>query len=737
MDKYIGKILNNRYEIEELIGIGGMANVYKAKDTLTNRETVVKFLRDEHLSDPDLMRRFKNESKAIALLSHPNIVKIYDFSFDGDVQFIVMEYIDGITLKEYIERQSALHWKDVVHFSVQILQALQHAHDKGIVHRDIKPQNIMLLEDGTIKVTDFGIARFARTEERTATDNKALGSVHYISPEQARGECADEKSDIYSVGVEMYEMLTGQLPFDAENAVSVALKQIEAEPKRLRQINSDIPQGLEDIVLRAMQKDASNRYQSAAEFLRDLYKFKNDPSIIFENVDKKPTEIEYYESEQNEINKRKQNKKKKKKIVVESAYKEKVLRHSPILAVLLGVSLAFILTMVVFILGMFKIVDPLKKTDDLEAPDFIGMMYTELSEYKDFKFEIVTPEYTKDYERGQIIKQYPNAGKLVKKGSTIQITVSLGPALITIPDFENYDLSIATAQLQKLNIKYTVVEGYDENIPSGKVIKTEPAAKEEIVEGTPIVVYLSRGNQTKIFNMPDLTGYTLAGARTYLQSLNLKIGNITEEASNEIKGTVISQSPEVGSPVKSGTYVNLVIAKEYEKTSTITTRVVMPKKTEIVLVDVKIGDSVLWSGYVDLSETRVWTPTFKGEGKVAVAIYLNDQIYREYSINFDTGEYSMRKEYEVVIGQSSESSTEESQISEISEDPSQSSEESSESSESSEIIEISESSEISEASEVSEPGDEQSSESSAENSEQSESEESEISKDQNESEVSE
>ena len=243
MDKYIGKRLDGRYEIKEIIGVGGMAVVYKAYDNIDDRMVAVKILKEELLADDDLRRRFKNESKAIAVLSHPNIVKVYDVSFGDRLQYLVMEYIDGITLKEYIAQQKVIGWKDALHFTVQILRALQHAHDKGIVHRDIKPQNIMLLSDGTIKVTDFGIARFARNEQRTMTD-KAIGSVHYISPEQARGDVTDAKSDIYSVGVLLYEMLTGRLPFEADSAVSVAIMQMQSTPKMPREINPEIPEGL-------------------------------------------------------------------------------------------------------------------------------------------------------------------------------------------------------------------------------------------------------------------------------------------------------------------------------------------------------------------------------------------------------------------------------------------------------------------------------------------------------------
>lgn len=267
MDKYSGKKLDGRYEIHELIGAGGMAMVYRAYDTLDDRTVAIKILKDEFSANDEFIRRFKNESKAIAVLNHPNIVKVYDVSFGDVIQYIVMEYIDGITLKEYIELQdNKISWKEAVLFTTQILQALEHAHSKGIVHRDIKPQNIMLLQDGTIKVTDFGIARFSSVETRTMTD-KAIGSVHYIAPEQAKGELTDGKTDIYSVGVMLYEMLAGRLPFEADNAVSVAIMQLQEAPKPIKEVNPDVPDGLAEITIKAMQKDPSLRYQSAKEML--------------------------------------------------------------------------------------------------------------------------------------------------------------------------------------------------------------------------------------------------------------------------------------------------------------------------------------------------------------------------------------------------------------------------------------------------------------------------------------
>ncbi|MCL2694073.1 MAG: protein kinase, partial [Oscillospiraceae bacterium] len=291
MDNNIGRKLDGRYELLELIGVGGMADIYKARDMVEDKIVAAKILKNELAESEDFLRRFRNESKAIALLSHPNIVKIFDVGFSDKIQFIVMEYIDGITLTEYIERQGVLKWRDALHFVIQILKALQHAHDRGIVHRDIKSQNVMLLSDGTIKVMDFGIARFNRETDKTISE-KAIGSVHYISPEQARGDETDEKSDIYSVGVMLFEMLTGRKPFDGDNPVAIALMHMQTQPKKPTDINSSIPDGLEEITLKAMQKEPVKRYSTAGEMVGDIEEFKKNPSIVFE--------YKYFSSDKNE-----------------------------------------------------------------------------------------------------------------------------------------------------------------------------------------------------------------------------------------------------------------------------------------------------------------------------------------------------------------------------------------------------------------------------------------------------
>ncbi|MBQ2302064.1 MAG: Stk1 family PASTA domain-containing Ser/Thr kinase, partial [Oscillospiraceae bacterium] len=513
MDRYIGKKLDGRYEIKEIIGVGGMANVYKAYDSIDDRAVAVKILRDEHMENDELLRRFRNESKAIAVLSHPNIVKVYDVSFNEDIQYIVMEHIDGITLKEYIEQQKVLRWKEAVHFTVQILRALQHAHDKGIVHRDIKPQNIMLLEDGTIKVADFGIARFARASQHTVTD-KAIGSVHYISPEQAKGELSDEKSDIYSIGVMLYEMTTGTLPFDADSPVSVALKQIQSQAKRPREINPDIPEGLEDITIRAMQKDPARRYQSAAEMLRDIDEFKRDPSISFE--------YKYSEPETKKISKEVASTKKKTKKI-----KDEQVRNAPVVPVLTGITIAFIVVAIIFVIGIMAMVRPFEEVPDTTAPELIGMDINEaMKKYSGFDIVIESSSFHEQYDKDIIYDQSVNAGMVVKEGATIKVKISSGIQYFSLSDYRIFEENQVYKILTDNEIEFNTVTEYNDDIPEGYVIKTEPGADTQIDTGTVVVVYVSMGAESTYTTVPSVVGYKLEDARMILNSAGIRIGSV-------------------------------------------------------------------------------------------------------------------------------------------------------------------------------------------------------------------
>ena len=622
MDRYIGKKLDGRYEIKEIIGVGGMANVYKAYDSIDDRAVAVKILRDEHMENDELLRRFRNESKAIAVLSHPNIVKVYDVSFNEDIQYIVMEHIDGITLKEYIEQQKVLRWKEAVHFTVQILRALQHAHDKGIVHRDIKPQNIMLLEDGTIKVADFGIARFARASQHTVTD-KAIGSVHYISPEQAKGELSDEKSDIYSVGVMLYEMTTGTLPFDADSPVSVALKQIQSQAKRPRTVNPDIPEGLEDITIRAMQKDPARRYQSAAEMLRDIDEFKRDPSISFE--------YKYSEPATENISKEVASTKKKTKKI-----KDEQVRNAPVVPVLTGITIAFIVVAIVFVIGIMAMVRPFEEVPDTTAPELIGMDINEaMKKYSGFDIVVESSAFHDKYDKDIIYDQSVNKGMVVKEGATIKVKISSGIQYFSLADYKNFEENQVYKILTDNEIEFNTVTEYNDEVPEGYVIKTEPGADTQVDTGTVVVVYVSMGAETTYTTVPSVIGYTLEDARMILNSAGIRIGNVERVEADGQSTEVIDQSLPEGTSVTNGSTISLVIIAEKESNAnSVEFKIPLPNVSSEVTMSASLaGETVITEKLVP-SEKEYWEISVLGEGLQTLSIYYDGQLYRAYSVNF-------------------------------------------------------------------------------------------------------
>ncbi len=570
MDKYIGKRLDGRYEIQELIGVGGMAYVYKAYDSVDGREVAVKILKDEFLANAEFTRRFKNESKAIAILSHPNIVKVLDVSFGDRMQYIVMEYIDGITLKEYIEQQRVT-WKEAVHFTEQILRALQHAHDKGIVHRDIKPQNIMLLADGTIKVTDFGIARFSRNEFRTGLGDKAIGSVHYISPEQARGAYTDEKADIYSVGVMLYEMLTGQLPFEADNAVSVAIMQLQSQPKKPSEINPQIPEGLEEITLKAMQKDPEKRYQSAAEMLQDINEFKQNPSIRFEYkyfVDDTPTR--FVEAITN--------------IKGEPEKEEDEKKNPSMLPILAGVAAAFVLVALLIVgivlvkTGVIKFGgnDSSSYSDTMVVPNFINKEYRLLTP-EDIEGFAGTPTlnyaYSNEVQEGYIIAQDPAPNKNIKRNTkSLTLTISRGPLKIELPEVMGQKEETMVNLLETKGLRTKVIQATDESVPEGYVIRLK-AASEPIVKDTLIYVYVSIGaKQAEPIEIDNVVGMTKTAAMARLTQQGFVVSEDSVQLVNVdggTAGTVVKQIPAAGEKLLPGEEVQLKICSGYKNVDVI------------------------------------------------------------------------------------------------------------------------------------------------------------------------
>ena len=573
MDNYVGKRLDGRYEIQEIVGVGGMSVVYKAYDNVDDRVVAVKILKDEFLTNDDFVRRFKNESKAIALLSHPNIVKVYDVSFGEKLQYIVMEYVDGITLKEYIQKQGAITWNDALFFTTQILKALQHAHDKGIVHRDIKPQNIILLPNGNIKVADFGIARFSRSETRTLTDT-AIGSVHYISPEQAKGEFTDEKADIYSVGVVLYEMLAGKVPFEAESAVSVALMQLQNNAKRLTEINPDIPLGLEQICIHAMQKDPKDRYQSATEMLLDVEEVINNPKTVFDYscfVDKSPTK---YISNTDKITAETPviNEKPIEKAVDsdedEVEYYDPDHKKKVVSAVLIGIIILVTaaVLLVMAITGSFK-----TSTNTLD--NFVGFSYDELISSNKYDYEFVLEQKkTDEVEPGIVVDQSPEAGSKVISGSQVKLVVSASMDDINVPNIYNLNDEKAKKALANeglTNYKFTTISS--ETVEEGLVVYTEPKAGTVVSSDTQIVVFVSSGPTTKeVVNIevPDVTGLKQEGARAFLEKMGFKNVNFVTQDDLRPKGVVISQSPAAGSSATADDKIKVVISSGETTTTT-------------------------------------------------------------------------------------------------------------------------------------------------------------------------
>ncbi len=567
MDNNIGKKLDGRYELLELIGVGGMADIYRAKDIQEDRVVAVKILKTEYAGSEEFLRRFRNESKAIALLSHPNIVKIYDVGFTEKVQFIVMEYVDGITLSDYIEQQGVLKWRDAVHFTVQTLKALQHAHDRGIVHRDIKSSNIMLLRDGTIKVMDFGIARFNRENNKTMSE-KTIGSVHYISPEQARGDITDERSDIYSIGVALYEMLTGKKPFDGDTPVAIALMHMQTDPKKPTEVNETIPEGLEQIVLKSMQKEPNARYQTAHEMITDLEEFKKNPGMVFDykynSTDGTPkfTGINPL-AEQQDVRRRKLPEEPENPVVDDyddyDDDDEVEERRSPLIPILFAVGAAFVIGVVVLVLSMVSSRLSTNRTSseanrsdtglsyfengDISLPNFVGQKWEDVSKKFADKSELnltAQPEWSEEPE-GEIFYQEFPEGRRVAKGTTIQLKVSKGIQQREIEDVSDRTADAAKKQLEKNG--FIVTSNFQENdtIAKDHVISTIPEAHKMAPVGSTVVLVVSTGPSDKPFSMPKLVDMNIDDALKICREHNLK-EEVEYKPSLTEKGTVLQQS---------------------------------------------------------------------------------------------------------------------------------------------------------------------------------------------------
>ena len=606
MDQYVGKMLDNRYELLELIGSGGMANVYKTKCHRLNRLVAVKILKSELAQDADFRRRFRDESLAVAKLSHANIMSVYDVSSSQGIEYIVMELLDGITLKQYMERRNHMNWREALHFITQIMRGLSHAHSRGIIHRDIKPQNIMVLRDGTVKVADFGIACLADANQTLTQE--ALGSVHYISPEQAKGSHVDNRTDLYSLGVVMYEMITGRLPFEGDTPVSIALQHINSIALPPSVFAEDVPEQLEEITMRAMNPNLSRRYVSAQQILEDLEAFQNTQQFKVNILREENTVVTDPQSDLDatrklhntgevaailEAENRAQEQRRREELEIQNRQKEEILpveepeeeevaeeskkgkkkkkerrERSP----LPGALLFSILAVLIFCYGagyfVRSVLDPYSGQEDskLNTPNLIGMYYSQvLSDPAYADFNIVEGEYVynESIDAGKIIEQTPESNRRIEKGGTITVNISRGAKTFLLPDYENQEARQVKIELERLGV--ICVEGtpeFHDEVPNGYVLRTEPAAGTELTAGDTVTLTVSKGPEIILVEMPDLMGRSETEALTLLEAAGLNWEPITYQEYEGTPGQVIYQSVEALTEVEKGSIVSFTVSIE-------------------------------------------------------------------------------------------------------------------------------------------------------------------------------
>ncbi|MGM9522087.1 MAG: Stk1 family PASTA domain-containing Ser/Thr kinase [Oscillospiraceae bacterium] len=578
-DMYIGKFLDNRYEILEKIGSGGMAVVYKARCHRLNRFVAVKILKSDLAQDPDLRRRFHAESQAVAMLSHPNIVSVYDVNHSDNIDYIVMELIEGITLKQYINRKGILNWKEALHFTTQIVKALEHAHSRGIIHRDIKPHNIMILKDGNVKVADFGIARLLTTQNTLTQET--LGSVHYISPEQAKGGQVDARSDLYSVGVVMYEMLTSRLPFEGDSPVSIAIQHISSIPLMPREINPDIPIGLEEITMHAMDPNLDTRYPSATALLADLEEFRKNPSVTF-NYSAIPVIVDDLDStrpipsgaisnvkSEHVVKKQNGNSISRNRVSEESYKKNRKKAGKTTTLVGIFCIIVFLIAIVWFMwnYALKGWLSP-EQEDRIDVPNFVGQMVdnvitnSDYTMYYNFKTEYVESD---KYAEGYIISQDPAANRSVtvsETGIDVTLTVSSGQETILMPNVMNIDYRDAKNKLEQLGLDLEIYVDYapSDKYTEGYVMEQFPAENEVLISGMSVYITYSTGPEIETVKVPDLTGYTEAQAISKLQSCGLTYNVLHEYDDTAPEGKVFFQDYDPNEEVPKNTEVTFSVS---------------------------------------------------------------------------------------------------------------------------------------------------------------------------------
>ena len=651
MDQYIGKMLDNRYEILERIGTGGMAIVYKAKCHRLNRLVAIKILKSDLAQNEEFRRRFNAESQAVAQLSHPNIVSVYDVSRGGDMEYIVMELIDGITLKQYMEKRGQLNWRESLHFITQIMRGLSHAHSRGIIHRDIKPQNIMVLRDGSVKVADFGIACLADSAQTLTQE--ALGSVHYISPEQARGDRPDARSDIYSSGVVLYEMLTGRLPFEGESAVSVAIQHLSSIPLAPREINPDIPEQLELICMKAMAPDLEHRYQSADAMIADLEAFRKNPEVEmkFDLSDLRPEEndeptrtirtmpshtvtIPVHQPERNYPRRERD----------EEPRRTGSGKRGVLVSAVTVAAVAVVIVLFKTILGSFAPA----VVDQYQVPDLYNMTIEEAEDDPRiegvFEIQKAGSEFSTDVPEGHILRQDPKKGE-TRKGSqlVIQVWVSAGEETGEVPDLENKSEQDARILLEKLNKEYNLeltveapeeLKQFSEEITEGYVIKTEPAQGEILKKGDTVKLILSKGPDIKPVTVLPFVGMSIDSVLSQLESYKLTCDAADVEVVDSDKpgGTIVWQSPASGETVPEWTTIKFRVSAGLASSALPITVDIPQNGKDIVKVEIYVGDepNPQYSETVYEADGAVST-TLYGTGRKMVKVYFDGVLDQKQS----------------------------------------------------------------------------------------------------------
>lgn len=647
-----GKVLGNRYEIIEKVGNGGMATVYKAEDKVLKRNVAVKILRDEFTTDEEFIKRFEIEAQSAARLVHPNIVSIFDVGVEENLYYIVMELIQGKTLKEIIiEERGPLPWKWSVNVAIQIASALEMAHKNNIIHRDIKPHNIIITEDGIAKVTDFGIAKAVSNSTITAFGT-TIGSVHYFSPEHARGGFTDAKSDLYSLGVVMYEMVTGKVPFDADTPVSVALKHMQEDPEEPIELNPNLPGAVNKIIMKALKKDTTLRYQTASEMLSDLRRALKNPDGEFVD-DKEYDETAKTQKINTDLygNIEEDSKAKNKKGKKEGRFKKFIKEHKA-LSIVIGLVLLFALS-----LGGTLAFLNLTNPPEVELPNLVGMSKEEAqkeAENLKLKFEIKEEEFNKEVPEGFIISQDPKYIEKynVKEGSTITVVVSKGQEKTKVPNVKGKSQEEALQLLEEANLKAEIIEETSKTVKEGYVISQETEPDEEAFAGDTVKIHISKGTGIKQVNVVSVIGQNEANAKTTLTGLGLKVNVAYEEDTSKADGIVLKQSLEGGKTVNEGTTITITVNKIaemkevsvtvnvksllggniYEETSN-TTNSSGDKKVKKVNLKVVVGNDTIYSGKVSASETSIKATT-KGTGTKEIKVYIDDVLKNQGQIKY-------------------------------------------------------------------------------------------------------